>query len=317
MVALPRTDSLTVTNIYTAYEAEASHGFRPHLGASLIGKECERSLWFDFRWTTRCRFTGRMLRLFETGQLEEIRLIRNLRRMGVTVLDIDPQTGRQWRVTACNGHFGGSLDAAAMGVPEAPKSWHVCEFKTHNTASFAALRKDGVYKAKPQHVAQMQIYMHLTGMSRALYLAVNKDTDELYSERLHADGDEADKLLAKAERIIGSTQPLTRISDDPTWYQCRMCSHHPVCHEGVQAERNCRTCLYTTPIENGHWQCSANSVVLAVATQLTGCVKHLFIPDLISGEQIDADPDAGWVEYRLSDGSLWRDGSDKTIENSR
>ena len=37
----------------------------------------------------------------------------------------------------------------------------------------------------------MQIYMSLTGMTRAMYLAVNKDTDELYSERVNADADEA------------------------------------------------------------------------------------------------------------------------------
>ena len=37
-----------------------------HLGASIIGKDCERALWYDFRWVTRWAFTGRMLRLFDT-----------------------------------------------------------------------------------------------------------------------------------------------------------------------------------------------------------------------------------------------------------
>jgi hypothetical protein len=82
-----------------------------------------------------------MLRLFETGRLEEERLIRNLRRIGVTVLDVDPETGRQWHVQAYGGHFGGSMDGAGLGVPEAPKTRHALEFKTHNARSFAELRQ--------------------------------------------------------------------------------------------------------------------------------------------------------------------------------
>ena len=124
MALLPNPNPPTVEAIFAAYESDNGDGFRPHLGASLIGKECERALWLDFRWAVRSKFGGRMLRLFETGQQEENRLIRNLRRIGVTVLDVDPKTGRQWRVQACGGHFGGSLDAAAIGVIEAPKSWH-------------------------------------------------------------------------------------------------------------------------------------------------------------------------------------------------
>ena len=35
-----------------------------------------------------------------------------------------------------------------------------------------------------------------------MYLAVNKDTDELYGERISADAEEARRLLNKAEQII-------------------------------------------------------------------------------------------------------------------
>ena len=39
------------------------------------------------------------------------------------------------------------------------------------------LKAKGVEKSKPEHAAQMQVYMHLAGLERAFYLAVNKDTD--------------------------------------------------------------------------------------------------------------------------------------------
>ncbi|MEO5365362.1 MAG: oxidoreductase, partial [Magnetococcus sp. WYHC-3] len=63
MAPLPKPNGPTVEAILAAYEADAGSGFRPHLGASLIGKECDRSLWLDFRWAARARFGGRMLRL--------------------------------------------------------------------------------------------------------------------------------------------------------------------------------------------------------------------------------------------------------------
>lgn len=140
MADLPAPSTPTLTAIYASYEARQGDGFRDHLGASIIGKSCARALWYDFRWVTPSRHSGRLLRLFETGQLEEDRMVRNLRATGATVLEVDPDTGRQFRVEAHGGHFGGSLDGVALGLLEAPKTWHVLEFKTHSAKSFADLR---------------------------------------------------------------------------------------------------------------------------------------------------------------------------------
>jgi hypothetical protein len=313
MAELPTFTSPTRDAIFAGYEADANEGFRAHLGASLIGKECVRALWFDFRWTTQARFPGRVLRLFETGNREEERLVRNLRRTGATVVEIDPETGRQFRVAAHGGHFGGSLDGVALGLIEAPKTWHVLEFKTHSAKSFGDLVAKKVRESKPQHFAQMQIYMHLTGITRAMYLAVNKDTDDLYVERLEVEPHHAEKLLEKAGRIIFAMVPPPRISDDPDWFQCRLCDHAPLCHDrgdGVVApEVNCRTCLHSTPVDGG-WHCDRHQKHLTDVDQRAGCTQHLYLPPLVPGEQIDAGCD--WVEYRLPGGQRWRDtGSNK------
>ena len=302
MVKLPPASTPTVDAIYAAYEYGQGDGFRAHLGASLIGKSCERALWYDFRWATRFRHEGRILRLFETGQREEERLVRNLRATGATVLEVDPATGRQFRVEAHGGHFGGSLDGIALGLREAPKTWHVIEFKTHSAKSFAQLVTKGVVVSKPQHAAQMQIYMHLMGLIRAFYLAVCKDTDALYAERVEADPTEAERLLAKASRIIDAARPPSRMSDDPAWFECRMCSHHGVCHEGQLAAVTCRTCLHSTPVEGG-WHCARHGHKPDSTDQRIACSKHLFIPDLVAGDVVDAADD--FVVYRMKDGSSW------------
>ena len=229
MAELPAKPTTTIDAIWASYEAKQDSGFRDHLGASGIGAECSRAIWYSWRWATRARFTGRLLRLFQTGHLAEERFAIDLRSAGIQVMTVDPDTGKQWLCRDESGHFGGSADGVGVGFPEAPKAWHVTEFKTHSAKSFASLTKDGVEKSKPQHFTQMQIYMHLLGIERAAYLAVNKDTDDLYFERVRYDAEAALRLVAKAHRIIASENPPERISADPTWFQCKFCQHHAVC----------------------------------------------------------------------------------------
>ena len=306
MATLPPPSNPTISAIYASYEASADAGYRAHLGASLIGTACERALWYAFRWATRARHTGRLLRLFDTGNLAEGRFVADLRRIGVTVLDLDPATGRQWNLRDATGHFGGSMDAVARGLPEAPTTWHVCEFKTHSAKSFAKLKAEGVAKSKPLHWAQMQAYMQLAGLDRAFYLAVCKDTDELYQERVHHDAEAGLRILAKAARIIDAVRPPARISQDPAWWQCRFCDHHAACHAGAAPERHCRSCLHASPVQAGDWYCARHSALLDRRDQEAGCAAHLYLPDLVAAEQLDAGED--WVSYRLPDGGEWRDG---------
>ena len=40
------------------------------------------------------------------------------------------------------------------------------------------------------------------------------------------------------------------------------------------------------------------------AEQRAACERHLFIPDLVPGEVIDAGED--FVTYRMSDGTTWK-----------
>mgnify|MGYP002635293967 CR=1 FL=1 len=304
MVALPEQKSPTIDAIYAAYEANRGDGFRAHLGASIIGKACARALWYDFRWATSAKHEGRILRLFETGQREEDRLVRNLRDTGATVLEVDPETGRQFSVQAHGGHFGGSLDGVAIGILEAPKSWHVVEFKTHGVKSFRDLCAKGVEASKPQHAAQMQIYMYLTEITRAIYIAVCKDTDALYVERIHADRDAGQRLLNKAKRVITAPRPPSRISEDPAWFECRFCDHHDLCHGGRLAAYTCRSCLHSTPVDGG-WHCARHDRMLSPAGQRFGCLQHLYIPELVPGEVIDAGDN--FVTYHMADGSTWVD----------
>jgi hypothetical protein len=311
MSLLPEPQQHTVTAILAAYVAENRDEERTYLGMSTFGTECDRALWYGFRWASPPEaFDGRMLRLFQTGHREEARMIEDLRKAGLDVEESDPATGEQWAVAALGGHLRGHMDGQATGVKEAPVTRHILEFKTHSEKSFNELVKKKVAEAKPGHHAQMQLYMHFSGIERAFYLAHNKNTDELYSERIAYDAVFAVGLVARAERIINAARPPAKLHEDPSKkgaFHCLYCPRRGVCHEGEFARSNCRTCLHSTPVDGG-WHCARFDHLLDKEQQREGCPAHLFIPDLVPGEQIDADLEAETVTYQLTDGSTWVDG---------
>ncbi len=310
MAAIPQPKSATVQAIYAAYEKRRSdEPARGYLGASIIGHACDRYLWLSFRWAGEEKFDGRMLRLFDRGHRAEDRFVDELRSIGARVEAVGPN-GRQWAVEACGGHLRGHMDGQALGLPEAPKTRHVLEFKTHNAKSFKELQAKGVAEAKPMHVAQMQVYMLLSGLTRALYLAENKDTDELYAERIALDPEAAQKLIDRAQRIIDAAEPPLRLSDDPAYFECKWCAFHGQCHGSEAPAVTCRTCAHSTPVAGGEWHCSRHADTIPLEFQRRACAEHRYIPVLLErfAKPVDADSEANTVTYE-SEGGSWVNGA--------
>lgn len=280
MAAIPEPLHTTAALIDKWYEDHREQP-RPHLGASLLGHPCERYLWLSFRWAVREQFSGRMLRLFERGHREEIAIVGWLRKIGVEIHHTDAD-GEQMHVDLAP-HVGGSVDGIIeSGVPEAPKCRHIAEFKTHNKRSFDELAHKGVYEAKRRHWCQMQCYMAGTGIDRALYVAVCKDDDRIYTERVEYQPEIAKEIIDRGARIALSEHIPPPLSTDPAWYQCKMCGCWSFCHETkLTQEVNCRTCAHSTPGKDGRWHCEFWRDALDVNAQLDGCASHVLHPDLV------------------------------------
>ena len=277
----------TPAAIYAAIEAAGDQSPRLHLGASEIGHHCERWLWLRFRWAVSERFSGRMLRLFRRGQDEEDAMAADMRAAGMEVIQTDDE-GRQFRVSL-RPHFSGSMDGIIRkGVPEAPNKPHIWECKTTNKKGFDALERAGVKKEKPQHWAQMQIYMGAKDIDRALYVCVCKDDDRIYAERVRFDCEAFDALKARAERIITSDRMLEPVSGDPTWYQCKFCAAHSICHKGEPVrEVNCRTCAHVT-FDDGVF-CERWNAPIPAEVQREGCRSHVMNPYMVPWKFVDGD----------------------------
>jgi hypothetical protein len=258
---------------------------RPHMGCSQLGHPCDRWLWLSFRWAVKPQFPGRILRLFRRGQMEETTIVSDLRAIGM-----DVRTSRQQARVDFGAHVSGSIDAIIeSGVPEAPKKRHVAEFKTHSAKSFADLEKHGVEKSKPEHFVQMQLYMHGTEIDRALYVAVCKDNDSIYTERVRYDKEVAEKFIARGRRLALEDRMPPPISTDPSWYQCKFCDAHEFCHETKTTKHvNCRTCAHSTAKEDSTWRCERHDADgIPVEFQRQACDSHVLHPDLVPWERKD------------------------------
>jgi hypothetical protein len=269
---------------------------RPHMGCSQLGHPCDRWLWLSFRWAVQPKFPGRILRLFRRGQMEEATIVSDLRAIGM-----DVRTSRQQARVDFGCHVSGSIDAVIeSGVPEAPKKRHVAEFKTHSSKSFADLEKNGVEKSKPEHFVQMQLYMHGTEIDRALYMAVCKDDDRIYTERVRYDKEVADKFIARGRRLALEDRMPPPISTDPSWYQCKFCDAHEFCHETKTTKHvNCRTCAHSTATKASEWHCAKWDAVIPVDAQRTGCEGHVLHPDLVAWQRKDG-PDEWTAVYEIN-----------------
>jgi hypothetical protein len=280
----------TLAAVNQAIEAGQEDGFRNHLGASVIGKKCARESWYKYRWGIREHFNGQQLRLFDTGNVYEPRFVAWLRAAGLTVWPHDPKASAkagkpvQWRVSAYDGHFGGSLDGIGTGSPDLPpNTFFSISFKTHNEKSFEKLVEMGVMGSKWEHFIQEQVYMHLLppawGIKICLYVAANKNTDQLHFEWINYDPEVAKTTEIRAGNVIYSNEPLPRIANSPGAYACKFCVFNRLCHFGdVTPDRNCRTCSFARPAGNGVWACGLRHVELDQAAQKADCGSYQVNP---------------------------------------
>lgn len=327
MARLPNEPTPTVKAIYESYERANKPRMQRRLGAASIGHACHRKTFYDFRWAMNADggHDGRLLRLFDTGHKEELRFVSDLRAIGCEVLEVDPTTKEQWTFTACDGHFVSKIDAAVRGLPEAPKAWHVAEFKTHSEKSFNELVKKGVRDAKPEHYAQVLAGMHLSGMERGLYLAVNKNTDDLYAERFHYVKAEGDALMAFAASIVKAKDAPPRAFDNSDKFPCSFCTHRQICwpsippHPAVGCKATCRNCVHSSAVEGGFWKCERHGVSLSEDEQAKGCDDHLFLPSFLAFAEVEgSDTASNSISYKTRDGTKFtngqRPGDYKSIE---
>ncbi len=216
---------------------------RSYLGMSSLGDECSRKLWYRFHTPKVEKFDAGTLKRFADGHASEAVVIERLRRVpGLTLLPVDPKTGRQWRLEDHDGKLAGHMDGVVLGLLQAPRTWHVFEVKATSDKKFAELlrlkerhgEKQALREWNATYYAQAQLYMGYADLTRHYTVVCTAGARDWTSLRTEFSKDVFDYLKDKARRILTARVPLARISNDPNWWACKWCAFRPECHGVVE-----------------------------------------------------------------------------------
>lgn len=278
----------TLAAVDAVVEGEQADAGRGHLGASQIGRDCVRELWYSFRDFTPVHFPTKTLYMFADGHLSESVMVERLQKV-IDLEPVDPVTGKQWRFSDHDGHFGGSLDGIIRGgLVEAPSKPHVWEAKSLGDSTWKKLNKlkaelpeKEVLKAfSLTYYAQAQIYMHYMKMDRHYLTASTAGAREWTSVRTDYCKEDAEFYINRAHRIITSDTPPPRIGRDQTDFKCKWCDHSAVCWEGAAPRINCRSCKHSYAGADNTWVCDKFTKVLSREDQLAACPEHEYISNV-------------------------------------
>lgn len=226
---------------------------RDYLGASRLGVECARALWFEYTHTPKdagSDFSGRILRIFDRGHEGEERLAKYLKEAGFELHE-GPPGGGQFKVKiykdkasgihVIRGHADGVITSGPDMDFGGVKIGYPClwENKIVGSKKFKEYQKSGVKKPSPEYYAQCQIYTEYLGLTNpALFTAMCADTQSVYAELIPPDSAAVQALVNRGIHIVSAPAETDtpRVAADPTDFRCRRCSYSDRCWNGAANE---------------------------------------------------------------------------------
>lgn len=303
MSKIPPPIHATVSRI-DAYHQARQDPPRAHLGPSQMGDEDQRGQWLRFRWAFEEAHSGRLLRLFRRGHLEEHTVVSDLRAIGCELAHVlDDQL-----VIDYGAHIKGSPDGIILsGLPEAPNKPHMLEIKTASRKRFEEMRQQGVERSNPTYWVQAHTYMYGLNnhagirLDRCMFIAVCKDDDSIYTERIEYDTSVAERYLARGRQVTMSRRMPEPTYLDPAFYRARWspfyAAYFPRSATDMHMDRlrvqregeglwarvgiNCRTCEYVEPLESGEWRCNLYASEVPPEFQRQGCDRYEMHGDIV------------------------------------
>lgn len=197
---------------------------RDYLGASILGYECDRQIWYMYK-KPKATTDPRINRIFEFGHMLEDYVVKILRDSGLTV-HCEDANGEQFGFT--DGNIAGHIDGVITGLPESSAP-HLLEIKSANDARFKQFVKNGCRETQISYWAQCQIYMHKFNLSRCLFVVINKNTSELYYERIEYSKKIAELYMTRGHSIEEATEEPMRKYNKSTHFKCRFCDYNKEC----------------------------------------------------------------------------------------
>lgn len=238
MVQIPHRGDPTLDAMKMAIELAQDASRRDYLGASLIGNQCARQIWYEYNGYQKPPFGAETLMNFEDGHRTEELTAKRLRMVPGIELWTHDENGKQYGFSIFDGKFKGHCDGVIRGLLQAPAKPHVWECKASSAKKFAEFQaakakfgeKQALKNWNENYYVQAQIYMHFLQIDRhylTVALAGGRDYD---SCRTEYDPAKAEWAIDRAYKIINAKEAPPKINERPDFWVCRFCQFSEVCH---------------------------------------------------------------------------------------
>lgn len=205
-------------------QARTEESARNYIGASIIGSDCLRQIWYELNETVAEEVSAKTRRTWAIGKRLEGLVLDWLTEAGIEVIRVwyDLQSKR---IPVFRGH----LDAVWIDKNGDAKA--IIEVKTAKDASYKIFITKGVKVWNPQYYAQVQSYMGMSDINRAYIIVLNKDNSLISDELVKFDMGFYEKLEQKAQMISTAVIEPPKIHSSPLYFKCKMCKFNKVCHK--------------------------------------------------------------------------------------
>tara|TARA_R110000868_G_C10972576_1_gene770505 strand:- start:32119 stop:32769 length:651 start_codon:yes stop_codon:yes gene_type:complete len=211
-----------LTKLIEKSQARVTDEPRDYIGASSIGSDCLRQIWYQYKGVKAEAVPAKFRRTWAIGTILESLVVSWLTNAGVSV-DKTDKTYHAVDMPYFQGHFDGILTYR--------KERAILEIKTAKDASFKIFVKSGLKVWNPQYYAQIQSYMGMSEIFSTYILVLNKDNSDLSDELVKFDPVFYEKLKEKAALVAMAIGAPPRVHGSPLWYQCKMCKFNKTCHK--------------------------------------------------------------------------------------
>lgn len=185
---------------------------RTHFYITDAGK-CPRAVYFQFKKAPKKALDARTLRIMDHGDYTHLRLISTLFSLGIvkgTEIDIPNKE---------IVHGRADVIVNIEGEP------HVVEIKSINSYAFAKLQS-----GDPDHIKQLQLYLHYFKIKKGILIYENKNTQEIKEFLIEYDENIVKEALEKFYILKAQIENnvLPGIAGVEEW-RCNFCAYAEEC----------------------------------------------------------------------------------------
>ena len=191
--------------------------------------KCQRQVYYSLINAPKDNTTAQEQLIFDVGNAIHEKLQVHFNNMGI-------QLKEEYRIE--NGYLDMPIHAYVDSICIINKETYIIEIKSHKEWNYG--NKCYLVEPKKEHIAQIQMYMHFTGIKKGILLYMNKNTSELKEFIIKYDpkhiGEILNELFDTWQNAQKKVEPKRNKLYVPVSYPCKYCKYSNYCYRDYSRE---------------------------------------------------------------------------------